>query len=126
MSELDLEAVEKIVQHTAKTITHGTAPETRALIQGLSDKIEERRQEDIKIIKMLEEQNNHSTTFSSKVDAHMQRVEPVIRAFEDSKRLSKDIENAGNRIAFWAKVITSIGIVALGIKYAIASLYIKF
>lgn len=125
MSELDLETIEKIVQHTAKTVSHGTAPETRQLIKDLDTKFEEHKLDDLRIIEMLEQQNHESKSFSAKVDAHMERVEPVISAYEDSKRLQSDIESIGNRIAFWAKVTTSLGVLGVAIKYAISGLNIK-
>lgn len=124
MIEVDLEDIEKIVQHTVKTVNHTTAPETRQLIGDLSEKFEEHKIDDLKIIRILEDQNKESVRYHTRIDAHMKRVEPVIQSFENRQLLSKSAERLGNRIAFWAKVISSLIVIAVALKYAIIILNI--
>jgi hypothetical protein len=70
---------------------------------------------------MLERQNEVMESFRKNVDAHIERVEPVISAYEEEKRFKEGITTMGERVVWWGKVIGGIGIVALAIKYAIYS-----
>lgn len=94
MNEKELEQIEKIVQHTAKTITHQTAPETRELIANLEKKLDAHAVEESEAINkavaaaiekhvnggirnihtILEKQNESTSAFHDKVDVHIETV----------------------------------------------------
>ena len=135
MNEHDLEQIEKIVQHTAKTITHNTAPETRELIKGLSDKFEEHKVEERallektikevvngkidKTMKMLGHQMQVTNEFHTKVNNHISRVEPVIRAYEENQEFKKGAEHLSKTVVFIAKVLGALSIIWVSAKYLI-------
>jgi len=68
---------------------------------------------------ILEKQNEATSAFHDKVDAHIARVEPVIGAFEEEKRFKEGVSDLGERVIWWSKVVGAAGVVALAVKYAI-------
>ena len=58
---------------------------------------------------ILIEQNKKAEEFNKKVDAHMLRVEPVIKAYEDEKVFSDTVKRKGNTVIWWSSVVGAIG-----------------
>lgn len=54
---------------------------------------------------MLEKQNESTSAFHDKVDAHIARVEPVIRAYEEDQILKEGASKLGKRTIFWSQVV---------------------
>ena len=58
---------------------------------------------------ILEKQNESTGAFHDKMDAHILRVEPVIKAFEDDKVWNEGLKKKGGMIIWWAAVATAVG-----------------
>lgn len=63
------------------------------------------------IHKMLERQNEVMDTFHKKVDAHIERVEPVIKAYEDTKIFNEELSRKGGVIIKAGGIASAIGAV---------------
>ena len=125
LDEQALEQIEKIVQHTAKTIQHTTAPETRELIADVRAELADLRQ-DFKIHKdsNLKTINDAITSgiklnVNGKIDAlqnTVNRVIPVVEAYEASERAVGDAKAAGKAILWVSGFIVSVGSAYLILK----------
>ena len=91
MNEKDLEAIEKIVQHTVKTMSHPTtAPETRELIKKLEAKLDDH-------ITKHDQEKSSIERIEDKLDSEsdhyiLKDVLPIIEAYRSSKFLGESLK----------------------------------
>ena len=50
--------------------------------------------------------------------AFTNRMEPIVKLYEDNLIIKEKVETYGERTIFWSKVVTSIGIIVASIIYA--------
>lgn len=90
------------------------------IINAVDKKIESKVNGKIVIIHdLLEEQNKTMFTFTQKVDEHIERVEPVIKAYEAEKTFNEGVSKVGKRTVFWAQIIAAVGVIVLALKWGI-------
>lgn len=61
--------------------------------------------------KILLAQNDKSDDFNQKVDKHILRVEPVIKAYEDNIIFTDGLKKRGNSIIWTSSVATAVGVI---------------
>lgn len=71
---------------------------------------------------MLKNQNEQSEKFRERIDAHIERVEPVIVKYEESQAFNAEVSKFGKRAIFWAKVVGSIGVIVMAAKLGLIQL----
>ena len=98
MTPDEYDKISEIIKKSVKDAVHETAPETRQLIN------------------ILIKQNENMDAFQHRVRAHMERVEPVIKAYEDSQVMKIQTTAYGERAIFWSKVIGALGILYIAAR----------
>lgn len=63
----------------------------------------------LELKKILLAQNDKSDEFHKKVDGHMERVEPVIKAYETSKTFNEELAKKGSAIIKTGGVASALG-----------------
>lgn len=56
--------------------------------------------------------NGKIDTLTKKLDEHIERVEPIIAAYEEEKALNAATQRIGDKAIFFGKVIGAIGVIA--------------
>lgn len=71
---------------------------------------------------ILVKQNETMDAFITKVDNHIERVEPAIKSFEESVVFKAEVGKIGERTMLYAKIIGAIGVIVLAIKFGIVEI----
>ena len=87
-----------------------TPDEQAKIIQIIKDTIQEKVNGKIdRLNDILLDQNRRSDEFRKKMDDHIVRVEPVIKAYEDEKVFNKELSKKGGVIIKVGGVASAIG-----------------
>jgi len=65
----------------------------------------------VEIKTILEKNAEETKKYRETVDAHMQRVEPVILAYERDQAFKKALDEKGETVVKWSKRITAVGVI---------------
>lgn len=137
LSSIDMQDIEQIIQSVTKRIVHDTpSQKTLAIIaeftNTLNNHIKEEEEELRGTITSLTEIKEHLKRqddtfhkFNEETRAHMARVEPVIKRFEEEKSFNAGVKELGKRAIFWSKVAGAIGVFIYAAKYAATHFLIR-
>lgn len=74
---------------------------------------------------MLINQNRDFKEHSELVVAHMKRVEPVVKAYEDALVVKKNTDKIGEEVVTWGKRIGAVAIIGSALLYILSTFLIR-
>lgn len=72
----------------------------------------------VEIKNILEKNAEDTREYRKTVDAHMSRVEPIIKAYEKEQDFRKTLDEKGEAVVKWSKRITAVGVIGASLIFA--------
>lgn len=75
-----------------------------------------------RVYAVLEGQNQYMEDTRLKLEEHFERVEPVIKAYEDERAFNIGLKQVGDRAIYWSKIIGAIVVLGMAAIWTITKL----